>query len=148
MKTFALILIGTLINFVPGWGTDFEKARLQAARDHKLVLLNFSGSDWCSPCIRMHDEIFEKSAFKEFAEAQLELVKADFPRLKKNALSKDQQQLNEKLADTYNPKGIFPLTLLLDSEGKILKSWEGFPKLTPEQFVQEIKDAGHVASNN
>ena len=148
MKILTLILIGSLINLVPGWGTDFEKARQQAAKDHKLVLLNFSGSDWCSPCIRMHDEIFEKAAFQDFAVAQLELVKADFPRLNKNALPKDQQQLNEKLADKYNAKGIFPLTLLLDSEGKVLKSWEGFPKLTPEQFVQEIKNAGHVAAVN
>lgn len=148
MKILTLILIGNLINLAPGWGTDFEKARQQAAKDHKLVLLNFSGSDWCSPCIRMHDEIFETAAFKDFAVPQLELVKADFPRLKKNALPKDQQQLNEKLADKYNSKGIFPLTLLLDSEGSILKSWEGFPKLTPEQFVQEIKNAGHVTTNN
>lgn len=141
MKFVALILIGSLVNLTPGWGTDFEKARQQAAKEHKLVMLNFSGSDWCGPCIRMHDEIFETAVFKDFAATRLELVKADFPRLKKNALPKELQQLNEKLADKYNTKGIFPLTLLLDSEGKIVKSWEGFPKLTPEQFVQEIKNA-------
>src|SRR5690349_5727418 len=136
MKFLTLLLVGAFMNLAPGWGTDFEKARVQAAKDHKFVLVNFSGSDWCLPCIRMHDQIFEAAAFKEFAKDHLELVNADFPRLKKNALAKEQQKLNEELAEKYNTKGIFPLTLLLDAEGNILKTWEGQPKSTADQFIQ------------
>jgi thioredoxin-related protein len=148
MKFLSLLLIGAFMSTAPGWGTDFEKARVQAAKDHKLVLLNFSGSDWCIPCIRMHEQIFEAATFKDFAATNLALVSADFPRLKKHALPEEQQKRNEALAEKYNSKGIFPLTLLLDAEGNILKTWEGQPKSTADQFIQEIKAAGHVAAKN
>src|SRR5690348_3430865 len=104
MKLLTLILFSAMM--VPGWGTDLEKAKQQAARDHKLVLLNFSGSDWCIPCIKMHDNIFGTASFKDFAGSHLELVNADFPRLKKHALPAEQQKLNEQLAEKYNSKGI------------------------------------------
>lgn len=122
-----------------GWETDFSEAQQKAKKDHKLILLNFSGSDWCGPCIRMHSTIFESQEFKSFADNRLVLINADFPRLKKNQLSKVQQGKNDQLADRYNPNGIFPLTLLLDEEGKVIKSWEGLPPLTAAQFTSELK---------
>src|SRR5438477_6010979 len=101
----------------PGWGTNFEEARQVAIQNHKYILLNFSGSDWCGPCIRLHDEIFESDVFKKMAATDLILVNADFPRLKKNQLPKEQQTQNDHLADQYNAKGSFPLTLLLTPDG-------------------------------
>ena len=93
-------------------------------------MLNFSGSDWCVPCINLRREIFESTSFKEFADNNLVLLNADFPRLKKNQLSKDQQKKNDQLADKYNPQGHFPYTLLLDAEGKVINAWDGLPKAT------------------
>ena len=107
-------------------------------KTHRLIVLNFSGSDWCGPCIRMRKEIFEADAFQDYAEQKLVLVNADFPRLKKNQLSKEQTKLNESLADKYNPEGKFPLTILFDDTGKVLKQWEGCPNESPEKFVTEI----------
>src|SRR5438477_12871131 len=104
----------------PGWGTNFEEARQVAIQNHKYILLNFSGSDWCGPCIRMHDEIFENKSFSQFSTDHLILVNADFPRLKKNQLSKEQQKKNDQLADVYNKEGTFPMTLLLTTDGKVL----------------------------
>jgi thioredoxin-related protein len=104
--------------------------------------LNFSGSDWCSPCIRLKREIFESETFKKFADSSLVLVNADFPRLKKNQLAKDQVAKNESLAGEYNREGKFPFTLLLDEEGKIIKSWEGVPNYTPSQWINTIKSLG------
>lgn len=141
MKFLTILILGSVLHLAPNWGNDLEKAKQEAAKEHKLVLLNFSGSDWCIPCIRMHDEIFQNDAFAGFASNNLILVNADFPRLKKHALSNEQQHRNEALAEKYNSKGIFPLTLLLDSEGKVIRSWEGFPKLTAGQFVDQIKNA-------
>ncbi|MNL16868.1 hypothetical protein D3C87_1379260 [compost metagenome] len=70
------------------------------------------------------------------------LVRADFPRLKKNRLSVEQTRLNEALAERYNPEGKFPYTVLTDENGKVIRSWDGFPELSPEQFVLEIVKAG------
>ncbi|MGB3153581.1 MAG: thioredoxin family protein, partial [Chitinophagaceae bacterium] len=59
--------------------------------------------------------------------------------LKKNKLSKDLQKKNDKLAEKYNTQGSFPMTLLLDAKGQVIKSWEGYPNLTAEQFTGLLK---------
>lgn len=139
----SLLLFTTFNVNSPEWMTDFDKAKTEAAGSGKLILLNFSGSDWCIPCIRLHKEIFQTEAFEKYAEEHLILVNADFPRLKKNQLSKEQIKKNEKLADKYNAGGAFPLTLLLDADGKVLKQWNGFPKGSAEEFRGEINALIH-----
>jgi hypothetical protein len=66
------------------------------------------------------------------------LVRADFPRHKKNQLDPKQTARNEKLAEQYNPKGKFPLTLLLDAEGRVMKEWDGFQGMSAGEFVSQI----------
>ena len=139
MRILLITLFTSFLFSSISWETDFARAKETAAKDHKLILLNFSGSDWCGPCIRMEREIFETTSFNQFAHANLVLLKADFPRLKKNQLSKEQQSKNDHLADLYNKEGKFPLTLLVTPEGKVLKSWDGLPHLSPEEFVNEVK---------
>jgi thioredoxin-related protein len=121
------------------WYNNLEEAKKIAKKEHKYILLNFSGSDWCGPCIRLHKEILENEIFQTFASKNLVMVNADFPRLKKNQLPAAQQKLNDGIAERYNSQGIFPLTVLLTENGKILKQWEGYPKVSTSQFVDEIK---------
>ena len=136
-----ILVLSALILFIDpvAWLADFQEAQTQARESHKLILLNFAGSDWCGPCIKMTRDIFEQEVFSQYAKRNLLLVRADFPRLKKNRLEAKQKAHNEKLADTYNPKGKFPLTLLLDEEGKILKSWDGYTGESPQNFIKEIE---------
>ncbi|HKH62819.1 MAG TPA: thioredoxin family protein [Flavitalea sp.] len=145
MKLFliALLALGS-INSSSDWLLDFEKAKQVAENDHKYILLNFSGSDWCGPCIQLHKEIFDNEIFAQFAKEHLVLVNADFPRLKKHALSREQQKKNDNLAETYNKKGVFPLTVLLDAEGRSLYSWEGKPELSADQFTLQIQNLTHA----
>ena len=128
------------------WLGNFNTAKIEATKEHKLILINFSGSDWCGPCIRLKNEIFESNVFEEYASNKLVLVRADFPREKKNQLDPEQVKRNDTLADKFNPDGKFPLTLLVDEQGKILKEWDGFPNETAEKFVLQINnliDANH-----
>jgi thioredoxin-related protein len=138
MHTLLIALFSSLL-VSTGWETDFNKAQQSAQSEHKLILLNFSGSDWCGPCIRMHKEIFENNGFSDYANDHLVLVNADFPRLKKHELSKQQQAKNDKLAGVYDKEGIFPLTVLLTPDGKVLKEWKGFVPLTSEEFTNQVK---------
>lgn len=138
MKLLTVFLF-LLTSNLPTWLGDFNKAQTEAAAAHKLILINFSGSDWCGPCIRLRKEILESEKFNDFAMDHLVLVRADFPRQKKNQLSKEQVKLNETLADKYNPDGKFPFTLLVDEHGKVLKEWDGYPDETPDQFIDQIK---------
>ena len=142
---FFLFLLFAFIIPAPHWQNNFELAKQQAAAGHKYILLNFSGSDWCGPCIKMHREIFGNEAFGKFADEQLIMVNADFPRLKKNQLTAAQQKQNDSLAERYNSSGSFPLTLLLSADGKVIKTWDGFPKESTEVFTAEIKS--YVSGN-
>ena len=141
MKLLFVALFGSLLISTGNWETDLDKAKQLAQSEHKFILLNFSGSDWCGPCIRMHKEIFESNAFSKYANDNLILLNADFPRLKKNQLSKEQQKKNDQLADIYNKEGIFPSTLLLNASGTIIKRWDGFFTSSPEEFTHQVKAA-------
>ena len=121
------------------WGYDFDQAKSEAQTNESTVLIVFSGSDWCKPCIQLHKKLFETETFATYAQENLKLVKADFPYKKKNRLSKEQTAHNEKLAATYNPDGEFPLAVFTASQGKVLGSF-GFDKAkTPEQYINEFK---------
>ncbi len=122
----------------PVWNLNFEEATKQAKDENKVILLNFAGSDWCAPCIKLTREVFDQSEFLDYAKENLVLVRADFPRLKKNQLSKEQVKHNEALADKYNPQGKFPLTLLVNAEGVVVHEWDGYQGVTPAEFISQI----------
>jgi len=137
MKTLLISLL--LLAASADWLANFDSAKEIASKENKYILLNFAGSDWCGPCIKMKREVFDNTVFQEYASQQLVLVRADFPRLKKNQLEKSQVQHNEALAEKYNPSGKFPLTLLLNAQGDVMKTWDGFNNQSPEAFVDEVK---------
>ncbi|MEZ0485003.1 thioredoxin family protein [Fibrella aquatica] len=143
---FAFFLVLGFTN-APQWQLNMEQAKIEAKSSNKLILLNFSGSDWCGPCIKLKKEVFESDAFLTYAGQHLVLVRADFPRLKKNQLSSQQTTHNETLAERYNPDGQFPLTVLIDASGKELRHWVGYPaSLNVQTLVNEI-DALHAAAH-
>lgn len=146
MKKLLILIVSTvLLSFTGKWENSLESAMKIAQTEHKHILLNFSGSDWCGPCIRLRKEIFDSPEFLKLADEKLVLMNADFPRKTKNQLSKTQQDLNDQLAEKYNPKGYFPFTVLLNADGTVIKVWEGFPKPGAEVFIQDINDAMNVA---
>lgn len=140
MKHYLLICLFSItqISFSQQVNT-LESSLTKAKQEHKKVLLYFSGSDWCAPCIKFKKTFIQNEAFQSFAAENLIVFNADFPRLKKNALSAEQTTENEKLADKYNTNGIFPLVLVLDENGKILKKWEKLPDETIDIFLAQLK---------
>lgn len=118
---------------------NFSQKLESAKNENKNVLLYFSGSDWCAPCVKFKKFIVNTSEFQTFATENLIIYNADFPRLSKNKLAKEIENENETLADKYNSKGIFPLILLLDAEGNVIKKWEEYPKETVEEFIAKLK---------
>ncbi len=139
MQLYLSLLLHLMMPSSITWLKNIDEAKDQAKKERKYILLSFSGSDWCIPCMRLEKDIFQADAFINYAADHLVLVKADFPRNNKNMLSKQQQKLNDAMAEKYNPQGSFPFTLLLDSEGNKIKIWDGYYKGGPDNFVQEIK---------
>lgn len=135
-----LLFLSLLLLLLPiQWEPDFENAKKTAQEKHELILLNFSGSDWCGPCILFRKEYLENEVFTQMANDHLILVNANFPRKKKNAGTPELVKRNEALAERYNKQGVFPLTLLLNADGKVIKSWQGKPELTVGNWTAELQ---------
>ena len=141
MKTIlSLLFLLTTITSVNAqdWITDFEKAKSIATEEGKTIVLVFQGSDWCGPCIKLDKEIWHTDEFKTYSEEHFVMLKADFPKRKKNALSEEQQAHNNNLAENYNKNGYFPYVVVLDSEGNILGS-TGYKKSTPSAYIKLLE---------
>jgi thioredoxin-related protein len=131
---FAILFSATL-SFSQNWTTSLEAAKTEAASSNKNILLVFSGSDWCAPCIKLDRTIFQSDVFKAEAEKKWVLLKADFPKKKGNALSAAQTENNKKLAEKYNKEGNFPLVVVLDATGKVI-GITGYKNVSPTEYVQ------------
>ncbi|WP_426063706.1 thioredoxin family protein [Flavobacterium sp. DSP2-3-1] len=139
MKKNIMILflfIGTL-SYSQNWETNFEEAKAQSILENKNILLVFSGSDWCAPCIKLENTIWKSEDFKKESKQKWVLYKADFPKKKANMLSAELTASNKKLAEQYNKSGNFPLVLLLDKTGSIL-GITGYKNITPQEYIQII----------
>ena len=130
-------LLGLNSTYAQNWETDFSKAKEIATQEDKPIILVFQGSDWCIPCMKLNKEVWSTNAFKKYASEHYVMLQADFPRKKKNALSKEQQNANAKLFETYNKKGFFPLVVVLDKSGNVLGE-TGYKKTTPESYIKEL----------
>ena len=117
------------------WKTDLNQALATAKQENKVVLINFTGSDWCQWCKRLSDEVFSKKEFENFADKNLVLVKVDFPRNIEQ--SNATKYYNQQLANMYGVEG-FPTIILLDKNGRgLLKT--GYMQGGVENYIQQLE---------
>jgi len=119
-----------------GWEDDYEKAVAKAKAEKKMVLLDFTGSDWCGWCIKLDKEVFSKPEFKEYAKANLVLVEVDFPQGKRQ--TKKLKEQNEKLQQEHGVQG-YPTIIVLNSEGKKVGKL-GYMEGGPKAFVAKLDE--------
>ena len=130
MKKFlaVLFLAGMFVSVLSaatpeGWTSDFEKAKLKAAKENRLLYVLFTGSDWCGYCIKLQKEVLSKPEFKKLGEKDFVFVYIDFPR-KSRA---DNPIANRALVQMYKVDG-YPTAFVMDANGKVLEKIVGaFP---------------------
>lgn len=120
------------------WGDNLAAAKAQAAKNNKLVFVDFTGSDWCPPCMALHDHVLTQKAFLDFAEENLELVVIDFPKNK--PLDEKVELANRALAEQYKI-GSFPTVLVLDVDGSVVHREEGFGNKNAQAYTKDLKRA-------
>lgn len=118
-----------------GWQTDAVKAQEQAKQEGKLVLLDFTGSDWCGWCIKFKKEALDTEAFKEYADKNLVLVEVDFPNKKEQ--SDELKKANNALKEKYKVSG-FPTYVVLDSSGKEIGRQVGYATGGAKSFIAKL----------
>jgi thioredoxin-related protein len=117
------------------WLTDYDTALQQAKSEGKLVLMDFTGSDWCGWCIKLKSEVFDTREFAAFANANLVMLEVDFPRGK--AQTEQQRQHNAKLSDKYPVEG-YPTIIIASSDGRPLAK-AGYMPGGPKAFIGALR---------
>lgn len=140
MKKYILIftILVTSITNAQDWKTNFEEAKKIANAESKNILLVFSGSDWCAPCIKLDKNIWQSDEFKKASAENWVLLKADFPKKKANLLPEEQKKANDALAEKYNREGSYPKVVILDKDGVILGIL-GYKNIAPAAYIELIK---------
>ena len=141
LKRFTFLLVLGLALVQAGaaelvWRTDLAKAQATAKAENKLILIDFTGSNWCPPCKMLDRDVFRTPEFAAYAQKNLVLVKADFPR--PNNLPKAQQEANEKLSDRFSIKGL-PTLVLLDEAGKEVGRSVGYDGEGLKRFMSRLE---------
>ena len=142
MKSIAL---GLLLGFAATqafaaeghWLTDLAKAQEKAKAEKKMVLVDFTGSDWCPPCKALHKNVLTSEEFEKFAKDNLVLVEIDFPQNKPQ--TPEQKKANKELAKKHQVTG-YPTVIVFDAAGKELSKKVGYDKsVTASDYVAELK---------
>lgn len=124
-KLAPLVFIFSFVLFISkisaqDWKYDLDEALASAKEKDQKIVLFFTGSDWCPPCIKLEKNVLSSQDFETFAEQKYVWLKADFPRRRKNRISQEQKKKNKELAKQYNRRLVFPVILILNKEGTVL----------------------------
>ncbi|MHA7830146.1 MAG: thioredoxin family protein [Flagellimonas sp.] len=139
MKKIIYILLFACTGMLQAqWQENFDNALKKAATEDKPIVLVFSGSDWCAPCIRLKRHIFDSEEFQAYAAENYVMYDADFPRKKQNKLPEEKMNQNKSLAEKYNPKGYFPLVVVMDKDQNVLGTTGFVARTSPEKYIKTL----------
>lgn len=134
-KSQAAMLSEKRVSELP-WATSLPKALEQAKAENKIVLLDFTGSDWCVWCIKFDDDILSKPEFASYAKTNLVMVMLDFPNAKKQ--SEAVKKANKDLQGKFKVEG-FPTYVALTPDGKEIGRQVGYLSGGPQAFIAELE---------
>lgn len=120
------------------WLTDVPKAEAQAKDENKLVLMDFTGSDWCGWCKKLDADTFSKPEFSDYAQKNLVLVQLDYPAHKQQ--SDELKTANAALAKKYNIQG-YPTLIALKPDGTVLWTQVGYLEGGPQALIDQLDAA-------
>ena len=143
MKTFlSFILVFISMAFAHAeWTDHYDAALAQAKAENKLVLLDFTGSDWCPYCQLLHKQVLNTPAFKGFADRNYVLVTVDFPHNK--PLPDEVREQNHRLQQHFKVD-TFPTLIVVTADGKGLGRRVGYnPGSGPEPVIAQLRQINH-----
>lgn len=124
-RLFSLSLLTALLTpaLALEWTEDFAAVKRQAKAEKKLVLMDFTGSDWCRNCMRLRGQVLDTPEFEAYAKDKFVFLEVDCPRTKK--LPDKLTKQNAELCNTYHISG-FPTLLVVTPKGEVVGGVGGF----------------------
>ena len=135
ITTLATIFVSATATAGSEWMTNIDSAIAKAKQEKKSVLVEFTGSDWCPPCIMMHKKVFSKKEFTDAAQKDFILVKIDIPK-KNKTLYKE----NSKVMSKYKVRGV-PTVILFSEEGKEFHRFSASQYPSVSRFLTHLKSS-------
>ena len=132
MTLFALAVFG-LCGAEINWQEDMGKAAEVAKKEKKPILILFTGSDWCPPCMRMAKETWSNQQVIGYVNKHYVPLLVDMP--KRKLLTHEQAKKNNQLAEKYKLQFV-PTIIVVDAAGEE-KARTGFN--TPDDFLKFLK---------
>jgi thioredoxin-related protein len=152
-KRFGVCLVLTVLGVVLGsraawagdeaaagsrWLTSLPEARELAKKENKLVLMDFTGSDWCPWCKKLDAEVFTKPAFLQYAKKNLVLVEVDFPASKPQSTA--LKEANKALQKQYGVTG-YPTLIAIKPDGSVVWKQDGYAEGGPSALIAKLEEA-------
>lgn len=134
-ETANTVLVNDSLVFV----TNFDVAKEQAQAMNGQILMVFAGSDWCRPCKQFKASILQDKTFNDSLKDKLIVLYLDFPSKRANKLPAEEAALNDALAAKFNPMGVFPHIILMDSAGEPIEILE-FKGQGSTDFIATIEE--------
>ena len=137
LAAFVALMIAALPALAaPKWYTDLDEAKAVAVKENKPLLVDFTGSDWCGYCIKLHAEVFDKPEFEAFAKNYV-LVELDFPNKKPQPA--EEKAKNKATQAKFAVSG-FPTVLLIDAKsGEAYGRQSGYgPGTGPKAYIEKL----------
>ena len=116
--------------------TDLPAAQAQAKAENKILLMDFTGSDWCPACIQFKKQVLDSDTFQAYAAKNVVTVELDFPD--KIPQSAELKKTNAALRDKYNIEG-YPTLVALDKDGKEIGRQLGYDATGPTVFIAKLQ---------
>lgn len=120
------------------WQTNLPQALAQAKKENKLVLVDFTGSDWCVWCKKLDADTFAKKEFADYAKTNLILVQLDFPNSKPQ--SEELKAANAALQKRFKVEG-FPTLLALKPGAVVVWRVDGYLEGGPKALIAKLEEA-------
>ena len=123
------------------WFTKHKKALAFAKKQNKPLLILFTGTQWCPPCIYMEKNVFDKPEFREEIIKLAVLLKLDTPSHYKKSLNEKEATLKQEFklfAKRYRVAST-PTVVIVDSSGKELNRFVATRYASVKSFLAEVK---------